>query len=127
LVGCEDAEELVQDATAMAARLLHNAEAAGKRVTPGNIAYYTIQHLRSGRRSNGSSVVDVLQSGTQLKGRTRLVSLDETVRRDEDTDETFTLGDVLSTDEEDPAVIATRKLDWSAFCATQPARSQAIL
>ena len=127
LVGCEDAEELVQDATAMAARLLHQVEAAGKRVTPGNIAYYTIQHLRSGRRSTGSSIVDVLQSGTQLKGRTRMVSLDETVRRDEDTDETFTLGDVLSTDEEDPAVIASRKLDWSAFCATQPARSQAIL
>jgi hypothetical protein len=127
LVGCEDAEELVQDATAMAARMLHNAEAAGKRVTPGNIAYYTIQHLKSGRRSTGSSTVDVLQSGTQLNGRTNLVSLDQVVRAEEDTDETFTLGDVLSTDEEDPAVIATRKLDWSAFCATQPERSQAIL
>ena len=127
LVGCEDVEELVQDATVMAARLLHNVEAAGKQVTPGNIAYYTIQHMKSGRRSTGSSMVDVLQSGTQLNGRTNLISLDQTVRAEEDTDETFMLGDVLSTDEEDPAVIATRNLDWSAFCATQPERNQAIL
>ncbi len=39
LVGCEDAQELIQDATAFAAKLLHNAEAAGKKVTAGNIVY----------------------------------------------------------------------------------------
>src|ERR1700722_11842198 len=49
-VGCEDAEELVQDGTAMAARMLDSAEKAGKQVTPGNVAYYAIQHLKSGRR-----------------------------------------------------------------------------
>jgi len=36
-VGAEDAEELVQDATAIAAKMLHNVKAAGKKVTPGNI------------------------------------------------------------------------------------------
>jgi hypothetical protein len=48
-VGCEDAQELIQDATAMAARILHNAEAKGKKVPGSSVAYYSIQHCRSGR------------------------------------------------------------------------------
>ena len=58
-VGAEDAQELIQDSIAMAAKLMHNVEKAHKKVTPGNIAYYTIQHIKSGRRSTGSSMVDV--------------------------------------------------------------------
>ena len=127
VVGAEDHEELLQDATAMAAKLLHSAEAAGKKVTPGNIAYFTIQNLKSGRRSTGSSCVDVMQPGTQLNGHTQLVSLEETVHMDVVGNETLTLGDVLSNDREDPGIIATRRLDWSSFCETQPARNQAIL
>ncbi len=128
LVGCEDVEEVVQDATAMAARLLHSAEAAGKRVTAGNIAYYVIQHLKTGRRSTGSSTADVMASGTQLKGRTRLNSLEEVVAWDsENGGEIFTLSDVLSQDAEDPGTKAARKLDWESFCETQPARNRAIL
>ena len=67
-VGCEDAEELVQDATTIAAKMLHSVELAGKTVTPGNIAYYAIQHVKSGRRSTGSSTLDVMGRGTQLNG-----------------------------------------------------------
>jgi hypothetical protein len=126
-VGCEDAQELVQDAIAFAAKLPHNAEAAGTRVTPGNIAYYVILHMRSGRRSTGSSVVDVMATGTQLNGHTHLVSLEELLPMEEESNEMLTLGDVLSTDHEDPAMIAARRLDWEAFCETQPARSNAIL
>jgi len=85
-VGSENAEELVQDATAFAAKLLHNAELAGKKVvqsagrrgarkvktvSAGNISFYVIQHLKSGRRSTGSSISDVYGSATQLNGRTR--------------------------------------------------------
>jgi hypothetical protein len=76
-VGCEDAQELIQDATALAAKLLHNVEQAKKKVTSGNIAYYTIQHIKSGRRSTGSSVADVYGTGTQLNGRSRFTSLDD--------------------------------------------------
>ena len=126
-VGCEDAEELIQDGAAIAAKLLHSVEEAGKRVTPGNIAYYTIQHLRSGRRSTGSSVVDVMQSGTQLNQNTQIVSLEEPVPMEGTDNETFTLADVLSTDQDDPAIVAGRRLDWEAFCATQPTRSNDIL
>ena len=49
----------VQDSIARAAKRMHNVEAAGKTATPGNIAYYTIQHVKSGRRSTGSSHADV--------------------------------------------------------------------
>ncbi|NDE97978.1 MAG: hypothetical protein EB034_06840 [Verrucomicrobia bacterium] len=54
-LGAEDAEELLQDATLMAARLLQRCREQGKTVTPGNIAYYTLLHLRSGRRSHSAS------------------------------------------------------------------------
>ena len=83
-VGAEDAQELVQDSIALAARMLHNTEQAKKKVTPGNIAYYTIQHLKSGRRSTGSSVADVYASCTQLQGRTRLDSLEQVVASNEE-------------------------------------------
>ncbi len=61
----------------MAAKLFHNAEPANKKASAGNVIYYTIQHIKSGRRSTGSSITDVLGSGTQLCGNTRLNSLEE--------------------------------------------------
>ena len=80
----------------MAAHLMDRLEAKGKTVTPGNIAYYTIQHLKSGRRSTGSSYADVMGSGTQLKARTRLNSMEEVVvSNDETGGEIFLLHDVL--------------------------------
>jgi hypothetical protein len=127
-VGCEDSEELIQDATAMAARLMHNVEEAGKKVTPGNIAYYTIQHIKSGRRSTGSSVADVLATGTQLTGRARLNSLEEVVATDQETGgEIFLLHDVLSNDQEDPSTRAARKMDWESFCSQLSEREQAVV
>src|SRR5215213_7823273 len=62
-VGAEDHEELIQDGIAMAARMLHNSEAAGKLAPAASVAYYTLQHLKSGRRSTGSSRADVLAAG----------------------------------------------------------------
>jgi len=41
-IGSEDYEELVQDSICLAAKLLDNAEKANKKVTAGNIAYYTM-------------------------------------------------------------------------------------
>ena len=100
MIGSEDAQELVQDSIAMAARMLHNTEQAGKTVTPGNIAYYTIQHIKSGRRSTGSSVVDVLGSGTQLNGNTRLTSLEDVAAIDEETGGEVYFHDVLSNNDQ---------------------------
>ncbi len=127
-VGCEDSEELIQDATAMAARLMHNVEQVGKKVTPGNIAYYTIQHIKSGRRSTGSSVADVLAPGTQLTGRARIDSLEQVVSSDEETGgEIFLLHDVLSRDEEDPSTKAARKMDWETFLNALSERDRLVI
>jgi DNA-binding NarL/FixJ family response regulator len=126
-VGSEDAQELVQDAVALAARMLHLAEAKKKKVTAGNIAYYTIQHSKSGRRSVGNSVADVYGTGTQLSGRVRLASFDEPVHTDENSGESLTLGDVFGLEAEDPSVTAARNLDWETFLAAQNKRGKAIL
>ncbi len=144
-IGSEDAEELVQDGTLIAAQMIHNAEQAGKEVvrTPGgrrgartvktisagNVAFYTIQKLKCGRRSTGSSTVDVYGSGTQINGATRLTSLDEAapVAGLDDVGEPLLLHDVLSRDEEDPGTKAARKMDYDSFMATLSARDQAII
>ena len=127
-VGSEDAQELIQDSIALAAKMLHNVEAAGKQVTPGNIAYYTIQHIKSGRRSTGSSTVDVYGSGTQLNGKTRLNSLEEVVAHNEESGgEIYELHDVLSQDEEDPGTKAARRMDWASFLASCSARDQTLI
>lgn len=126
-VGSEDAQELVQDAVALAARMLHLAEAKRKKVTPGNIAYYTIQHSKSGRRSVGNSMADVHGTGTQLSGKVRLTSLDEAVYTDENSGESLTLGDMFGLEAEDPSVTAARNLDWHTFLAAQNKRGRAII
>lgn len=129
-VGCEDAQELIQDGTALAARMVHNAELAGKRlvqsarsharkgvkvITAGNIAYYCIVKLRNGCRSNGMVTGDVYGCGIQIQGRTRLNSLDEVVAQDEGGE--ILLHDVLAADQEDPGTKACRKLDWQTVMA----------
>ena len=139
-------EELVQDGTLIAAQMIHNAEQAGKKVvrnpgagrrgarkvrtiSAGNVAFYTIQKLKCGRRSTGSSTVDVYGSGTQINGTTRLTSLDEAApgASVDDVGEPLVLHDVFSRDEEDPATKAARKIDWQTFMASLSARDQAII
>jgi DNA-binding NarL/FixJ family response regulator len=125
-VGSEDAEELIQDSIAIAAKMLHSAEAAGKQLTPGNLAHYALKHVKSGRRSTGSSVVDVMAPGTQLNGHARLNSLDEPVA-DQTSGERFTFNDVLASDQEDPATIAGRNLDWQSLLTRLSAREKAVV
>jgi DNA-binding NarL/FixJ family response regulator len=125
-VGSEDAEELIQDSIAIAAKMLHSAEAAGKQLTPGNLAHYALKHVKSGRRSTGSSVVDVMAPGTQLNGHAWLNSLDEPVA-DQTSGESFTFNDVLASDQEDPATIAGRNLDWQSLLTRLTAREKAMV
>jgi DNA-binding CsgD family transcriptional regulator len=145
-IGSEDAQELVQDGTLIAAQMIHNAEQAGKKVirnpgggrrgartvktiSAGNVAFYTIQKLKCGRRSTGSSTVDVMASGTQINGTTRLSSLDEAAPMTgaDDVGEPLLLHDVLSRDEEDPGTKALRNIDYQTFMAGLSARDQAII
>jgi hypothetical protein len=124
-VGSEDAEELIQDSICLAAKLLDNAERANKTVTPGNIAFYTILHMKSGRRSIGSSNSDVLGTGTQLNGRSTINYFDEPAMCEDG--EEFTLNDVLSVDAEDPSQIAARKMDWESFLIGLTTREKTVI
>lgn len=142
-VGSEDPAELVQDSIAFSCKLLHNAEVAGKSVvqsagrrgagkvktvSAGNISFYTLQHMKSGRRSTGSSSADVYGSQTQLRGRTRLTSLEEIAAgSDEAGEEIFLFHDVLSNDGEDPGTKAARKLDWQEFVSALPERERRMV
>jgi DNA-binding NarL/FixJ family response regulator len=127
-VGSEDHDELVQDSCALAARIMHNAESRGKRITPSNAAYYAIQHCKSGRRAVGHSAVDVHGSATQLQGHSRLESMEEVVASNEEQGgEIFELHDVLGSDHEDVAQAVARKMDWEDFWAGLSARDQAVI
>ena len=125
-IGAEDPEELIQDSVCTAAKLLHNAENQNKKVTAGNVAYYTILHMKSGRRSTGHSNADVLGSATQLNGRSQTYSFDEPVQIDE-LGEEFTVNDVLSLDDEDPGQKAARKMDWEFFLASLSDREKSVV
>jgi len=119
-VGSEDHKELIQDGITMAAKMLDRVERQGKmeQISASNIAYYTILHLKTGRRANGSSTVDIMGTSTQLNGTTRLKSLQEVVSESEMGEEIFELQDVLSLDREDPAMKATRKMDWDSLLSS---------
>ena len=121
-VGAEDAEELFQDALAVAAKMLHDLENRGKQVTPGNVAYYTILHMKSGRRSYSAGRTDVMGSGTALDGKSCVLSFEEPAGIDPETLEEIPLGDMLSCHQDDPSMHASRLLDWSEFLDTHNER-----
>ena len=91
-VGAEDAEELFQDAMAVAAKMLHNLEQRNKTVTPGNVAYYTILHMKSGRRSYTAGRTDAMSPGGQLDGKSMVLSFEEPAGIDPETLEEIPLG-----------------------------------
>ena len=127
-VGAEDAEEVLQDATLMAARLLARARANGKQVTAGNISYYTMLHVRCGRRSHSAGRSDVMGTRTQIVGNSRVSSMEAPVASDDASPEDpLTLGDVLASDAEDPSETAARNLDWQALVASLDERALAVL
>ena len=109
-VGAEDDEELVQDALVTAAQMLESVERNGKQVTPGNIAYYTILHMKSGRRSQCRSRADTMAQGTQLDSKSCVPSMEEEVGYDPELDEAITLGSLLAGNREDPSMAAARNI-----------------
>ena len=125
-VGHEDYEELVQDSTVMAVKMLDSAERRGKQVTAGNIAHYTVLHARCGRRSYAAGSPDVLHPKNRMRNG-EPESFDETVKEDEFGGEPMLLADVISNEHEDPATKAARKVDWETFKATLNERCQAVL
>ena len=126
-VGAEDSEELYQDGLALAAKMLHDLEQRGKQVTPGNIAYYTILHLKSGRRSHSGGRTDVMSSGGQLDGKSSVLSFEEEVGYDPEMDEPIRLEEMLSCSKDDPSMTAARNIDWEEFLRCHDYRYGVIL
>ena len=111
VVGCEDAEELVQDALAIAAMMLQALEDSGRQVIPAkSVAFYAIQRLKCGRRSYTAGRTDALAPGAQLDSKCVVVSLESSVAM-EDGDE-LTLGESLACRADDPSMVAGRGIDW---------------
>lgn len=75
-VGSEDNEEITQDATLIAARIMDSAEKSGQPFTAGNVAYYAARAARSGRRSYYSGRSDAMSPGCQIDGKARHEDLD---------------------------------------------------
>ena len=125
-VGAEDAEELFQDAIAVAAKMLHDLEQRGKEVTPGNVAYYVILHMKSGRRSHSAGRTDAMGSGTALDGKSSVLSFEEPVGFDMELGEPVTLGELIAGHCEDPSVTAARNIDWEDFLDTHDSRYSRI-
>jgi hypothetical protein len=126
-VRCEDKEELFQDGLCMAAHLLEANERNGKQVAPSSVAYYTILHLKSGRRSHSAARTDVCGSATQLDGKACVLSLETEVGYGPETMEPIRLGEFLSCSHDDPAMNAGRNIDWDEFIQSHDYRYGVIL
>jgi hypothetical protein len=122
--GGEDDSELLQDGLVIALGLLHSAQAKGKQVTAGNVAYYTMKSLRAGRRSTGYRKNNPLHAAAQLN-HCRVYSLEEPVPVE--NGEALTLNDVLASRAEDPALEAGRRLDWQGLLHKLDDVAKAIL
>ena len=114
-VGAEDDEELLQDALAMAAHMLDGLEKRGKQVTYGNVAYYTLLHLKSGRRSYSTGHTDVMGSATQIGHNSMVLSMEEEVGWDVEMGEPIRLEELLTDSHDDPSMEAARNVDWECF------------
>ena len=126
-VGCEDKEELYADGLAMAAHLLESNERQGKQVPPSSVAYYTVLHLKSGRRSHSAARTDVYGSGTQLDGKTALLSTETEIGWDPELNEPIRLGEFLSCKQDDPSIRACRNIDWDEFIDSHDYRYGVLL
>ena len=129
-VGHEDDEEIVQDCTLQAARMMDSAEKAGKTITAGNASYYAAKAARSGRRSYYTGRSDVLSPGCQIDGKARHEWLDLEIEME--FGDVGTLHDVIAPpgyqgQEPDPAEEAARNLDWESFLATHPPRHRTAI
>ena len=126
-VGCEDKEELYQDGLCMAAHLLEANERNGKQVPPSSVAYYTILHLKSGRRSHSAARTDVCGPATQLDGKTAVLSMETEIGFDPEMMEAIRLGEFLTCSQDDPSMKACRNIDWDEFIDSHDYRYGVLL
>jgi hypothetical protein len=111
-IGADDPGELLQDGMVIALHIINSAERAGKKVSAGNVSYYTLKALRMGRRSTGFRKTDPLHPAAQLSGRCHIHSLDDRLAAPQSSDDPLTIAEVLASKQDDPSTKAARQLDW---------------
>jgi hypothetical protein len=126
-VGADDPAELAQDGIAIAATLLASAEARGKEISAGNVAFYATRLVRQGRRSTGQSTTDAMSPRTQIAARCRLESLDQPIASGEAEGDDLCLHDVLAAGNADPSQEAAKRLDWKPLVDSLDATARKIL
>ncbi|MCX7008395.1 MAG: LuxR C-terminal-related transcriptional regulator [Kiritimatiellaeota bacterium] len=109
--GAEDSAELVQDGMCMAAQAIEKLENQGKDLMPRSVAYYTIQRLKSGRRSQYAGRMDAMCPGATLDKKVEIADMEATAH--DETGEELTFGEMLASGDEDAATLAARDIDWS--------------
>jgi DNA-directed RNA polymerase specialized sigma24 family protein len=129
-VGHEDDEEIIQDCTLQAARMMDSAEKAGHPITAGNASYFAAKAARSGRRSYYTGRSDVMSPGCQIDGKARHEWLDDEIEME--FGDVGTLHDVIAPpgyqgQEPDPSEEAARNLDWEMFLASHPPRHRTAI
>ena len=122
----EDPAELYQDGIALAAQLLTSCIQNVKTVTPGNIAHYTVQLLKTGRRSTGSRSTDPLGPMTRLKHRAETVSTEQQVNV-EDEGEPLSFAEFLTDERDDPGTEALRRISWEELERDLNPREKAVV
>jgi hypothetical protein len=68
-----------------------------------------------------------MHPATQLKGRSRFVSLDEPCGCDGENDDPGCLHECLAAQSDDPSMAAVRHLDWERLLSSLDATAQAVL
>ena len=129
-IGPEDNDEVLQDTTLMAARMMESAENAGHPITAGNACYYAVKAARTGRRSYYTGRSDAMSPGCQIDGKARHEWLDAEVEFE--TGDTGTMHDIVGSygyqgDECDPAEQAARNIDWQSFLESHPPRHRVAI
>ena len=93
-----------------------NAQKRGvlARITPFHAVVFAVKRYRTGRRMAGSSITDVMAEGTQLRGRSKVVSLSAITEHDAETGRPLPLSEVLADRRQDnnPLEQVRRNLDY---------------
>jgi len=119
-IGSEDCEEIIQEGVALSLKMIDGLEKSGGHASPGTIAYYAIQQLKSGRRSYYSGRKQILSAAYQLDN-----GLTESL--DVENEDGLCNVDLIPSKLPDPYEVTSLKLDWKAYLKTEPRRNRKII
>ena len=112
---------MYQDSLCVAAKMLHDLEARGKEVTPGNVCYYVTLHMKSGAGPTAAGRTDVMGSGPTRR-QELVLSFEEPAGIDPETGEEIPLGELLCRSRGRSLHVRIRNVDWEEFLDTHDHR-----